>query len=127
VFIGGTHWCLWSLCCIPTMFMGGRGIDEKYLVMFAGGQTPPFVLGFLAFQGEELQNTYSETWVAEMVVFCIIGLITWAVAAMVLANLARARFQQETGRDDQFRVPRRPPEFVVPVLEAVDERRQVGE
>lgn len=105
VFIGGTHWCFWSMCCFAPWMMGGRGMDSRHVGLFMAGQTPPFVLGFLAFSTKEVGkgSNYVDNWWGETIFFCLFGLACWTVAALFVANLAGVRFKQITGRDEYLR------------------------
>lgn len=101
LFVGGGHWLVCGFCGAMCLLSGsGRGIENVAAIGL--GQTPPFVVGLLAFQGQEL----SKTWQPELEKFVgatILGLVTWSVAAAILAAVVYARFQKtfirEASRD----------------------------
>src|SRR5262249_10195409 len=68
------HWLPW-MCCVPMMVYGGRGLE--YIAKFQAGLTPPFVLGFMAFSGEEFRDSYAAREFAELIGFCLFGTFAW--------------------------------------------------
>lgn len=120
------HWVIW-MCCLSLMLVsGGRGpgSDSEYVAMFqAFGLTPPITLGFLAFHGEEFENTNyrGENPGMMMLTFAIIGLFLYAVGTAVLWMLTSSRFRELTGR-----APQRPPgRSARPVLAQADQIPEV--
>jgi ABC-type transport system involved in multi-copper enzyme maturation permease subunit len=98
VFIGGLHWCLWSLCCLAPWFMAGSGgMDADYLPHFMAGQTPPAVLAIFAFHGEEFQSGGMDRW-DTLIAFCLFGLACWTAAALFFATFPVTRFKEMTNR-----------------------------
>jgi ABC-type transport system involved in multi-copper enzyme maturation permease subunit len=97
------HWLLW-MCCTPLLYVGGHGGAEHIavvLVRFQGGMTPPAVLFIFAFNAQDFASDY----VAEMMLYCILGLAIWGVACFVFwVGLLSPRFRVYTGRE-QERLP----------------------
>ena len=98
LFIGGGHWIVMGMCCfLPLGLAGVRERDFEYLMKFEVGQTPPAVLGILAFNGEEFERGRSTDFL-ELIGFSLFGLGCWAVAGLVLANFLMERFRRVTNR-----------------------------
>jgi ABC-type transport system involved in multi-copper enzyme maturation permease subunit len=103
VFIGGGHWILLGTCCwIPFLmlmeWMKARPRElSEFLAFFQLGQTPPFVMGLLAFHGKELDHIHSEE---RQIIFCtMLGLVTWMIGGLLLYGLVNVRFRRQTSRD----------------------------
>jgi ABC-type transport system involved in multi-copper enzyme maturation permease subunit len=100
VGLGIGHWLISSLCCfMPLSVLAnvrGRAVEDLMTIEF--GQSPPLVLGLLAFEGDEWENWHSRTEMTKLFVSSVFGLIVWAGAAMGVWFLANARFRVVTGR-----------------------------
>jgi ABC-type transport system involved in multi-copper enzyme maturation permease subunit len=91
VFLGGGHWLVGGLCCmLPVGLMSRSDKEVEWLMKFEAGQSPPFVLGWLAFRGEEFNNAGKEY--TELTLSCLFGLFCWTVGAVALWAVASARF-----------------------------------
>jgi ABC-type transport system involved in multi-copper enzyme maturation permease subunit len=103
LLVGGGHWFLSAMCCfLPVeLLMRGSSRDVEHIAYFQFGQTPPLVMGLLAFHGDEFRHVgWREQ---EIAFFSFFGLICWAVGAALVGAATHARFQILTGRE---RVPR---------------------
>jgi ABC-type transport system involved in multi-copper enzyme maturation permease subunit len=86
--VGGGHWLLW-MCCLPFGFRsGGLGSFFNLQSVF----TPPMALYFLS--ADEIGV---ESWEIQGILVCF-GLLAWAMAALVLWTVTRARFRMMTAR-----------------------------
>jgi ABC-type transport system involved in multi-copper enzyme maturation permease subunit len=104
VGVGIGHWLIW-LCCGPILFLGGGagGDGGVYLAKFQAGVTPPFVMGVLAFHGEELRHEFGSREIAEFIAFSLFGLFLWTLASLFLWNgLLVPKFRVLTGRDEEL-------------------------
>jgi ABC-type transport system involved in multi-copper enzyme maturation permease subunit len=134
VFVGGGHWIVSLFCCVMPLEMTRSygGNDLEYLAKFEAGQTPPFVLGVLAFYKGDFERPYRMDDELELIGFSVLGLGTWSMAGLVLSALLHHRFREMTLREDVRRPERwhtpqsapflaSPPPVpaVPPVLEAV--------
>lgn len=126
--LGAGHWIVSSMCCfMPIALMahtsGGR--DVEYIAKFELGQTPPFVLGLLAFQSEDMSGRRMWDDKLEFLGFSILGLGTWIVGGLVLAGIISHRFQEMTLRQESrlpetARLGQRPaPPRAPPLYEAI--------
>lgn len=99
VGLGVGHWLIW-FCCGPILFFSGSSGDgAMYLVKFQAGVTPPVVLFFLGFSGEELRSDGAGRDMAELLAFSIFGLFLWTLAALFFWNgVLVPRFRALTGR-----------------------------
>jgi ABC-type transport system involved in multi-copper enzyme maturation permease subunit len=100
VFLGGGHWVVTGMCCfMPCGILMRSGPHDalELAAKFLAGQTPPFVLGAFAFHGEEFRGSGKDA--TEIGFFCILGLVTWAIGALILGQRLNARFQQLSGRE----------------------------
>ncbi len=105
LFIGGAHWIVVGMCCmVPLSQAGASGHDFKYLGNFLLGQTPPFVLGILAFYEQDFRHS-SEFF--EFIGFSFLGLGCWAVGGMMLGHSLAERFRVATNRQPLL-APERP-------------------
>jgi ABC-type transport system involved in multi-copper enzyme maturation permease subunit len=110
--VGGGHWLLTGMCCYFPLAavarVGPNSVED--LAMFQFGQTPPLVMGLLAFHGDEFEHGRSGT--AKLVFFCLVGLLCWAGATAVLWATVSERFRLATGRQalrrPRARLPDRP-------------------
>jgi ABC-type transport system involved in multi-copper enzyme maturation permease subunit len=110
VAAGGGHWLLTGMCCympLATVVRTGPKAVESFM-MFQAGQTPPFVLGFFAFRGDEFERRYSneETW--KLLFWCLVGVASWWGGTAFLWKRVSGRFRVLTGRQP-FRPPRLSP------------------
>lgn len=95
--LGGGHWLPW-FCCLSFM-VGGPDRGWEYLLKFQAGVTPPFVLGFLQFHGEEFVRHPEHSEMMELLFFCFFGLFLWAMAAAIFwITVLAPRFRVITGR-----------------------------
>jgi ABC-type transport system involved in multi-copper enzyme maturation permease subunit len=116
VGLGVGHWLIW-LCCGPLLFLsgGGGGDGGVYLAKFQLGVTPPFVMGVLAFHGEELRHEFGSREMAEFIAFSLFGLFLWTLASLFFWNgLLVPRFRVLTGRDDELDSEALPRERPIP-------------
>lgn len=99
VGLGVGHWLIW-FCCGPILFFSGSSGDgAMYLVKFQAGVTPPVVLFFLGFSGEELRSDGASRDMAELLAFSIFGLFLWTLAGLFFWNgVLVPRFRALTGR-----------------------------
>jgi ABC-type transport system involved in multi-copper enzyme maturation permease subunit len=110
LFIGGGHWLVGGMCCfMPLGILGMRGRDLEYLMKFEAGQTPPFVLGLLAFCKRDLNGGYSSKEFTELFGFSMFGLMCWVGAGLGLLALVHHRFAKMTGREVQLEADRPAP------------------
>jgi ABC-type transport system involved in multi-copper enzyme maturation permease subunit len=87
------HWLPW-MCC--GFFMRGPGAE--HLLMFQAGLTPPYVLGWFAFHGEEFSRDFAGHYAVETTVFNLGGLFLWALGASMLWASVSGHFRTVTGR-----------------------------
>lgn len=97
LFVGGGHW----FCCIAPIgfFLIGGGPGSEWLYGFLMGLTPPMVLGFSAFHGEEFR-WLGQGRESELLVAALFGVIVFVVAACLLRIFAVERFHRTCGRID---------------------------
>jgi len=93
--------------CMPLLLLSARHGGGEEIAKFLAGLIPPFVLGFLAFSGEDFRRDMGGNDVAEFIFFCLFGLFIWAVAGLVFwFGVLAPRFRVLTGRQG-FRAPDR--------------------
>jgi ABC-type transport system involved in multi-copper enzyme maturation permease subunit len=121
IFIGGGHWIISVLIFfLPISVMGRYDTGTRDLVEWLAdlefGQTPPLVLGLLAFWNGDFRNNmgpHDEQ--LKLIVCSILGIITWTVAAVIFWFVLSIRFAALTNRLHSLRAPvRRVPERRVP-------------
>jgi hypothetical protein len=90
----GGHWLCW-LCCIPFFIAGGgpRTGFEDVAQFQLFGLTPPFSLGWLAFQGQEFRESWGREEPYKFTAFALFGLVMWSAAALGLWGASCARFR----------------------------------
>lgn len=93
------HWLPW-MCC--GFLMRGGGPDTEHLMKLqAGIMTPPFVLWWLPFCSETLEEhrggDFARFWV-EPTAYCIMGLLAWTLATALLYAMTSMRFRWLTNR-----------------------------
>jgi ABC-type Na+ efflux pump permease subunit len=90
----GGHWLCW-LCCIPFFIAGGgpRTGFEDVAQFQLFGLTPPFSLGWLAFQGQEFRESWAREEPYKFTAFALFGLVMWSAAALGLWGASCARFR----------------------------------
>ncbi len=119
VLLFGGHWLATGMFCyLP---MGALGIPEstyEWMLYLQSGQTPPWVLGFFAFSGEDFTRNGDLKWVVRMTMACLFGVGVWAALVPVLWLLVRRRFEQVTGRVALLR-----PERVMPRRRKAEPKR----
>jgi hypothetical protein len=93
------HWLPW-MCCGPLLF-AGSGRELEQLLKLQAGFTPPAVLAFFAFQGEEFRNGRSE--VLEFIGYGLFGLFGWGAMTVGLGLVLSHRFRELTGRGSSRR------------------------
>jgi hypothetical protein len=107
ILLGGGHWIVMLMCCFaPCAILAHSGDSVEYVAKFEAGQTPPFVLGVLAFHTHDLDHVHQDE--GEMMLFSVIGVVSWIVGGAVLGNVINARFQTLTGRASMRQLPARP-------------------
>jgi ABC-type transport system involved in multi-copper enzyme maturation permease subunit len=130
VLLGVGHWLVW-FCCGPILFFSGSSGDgAAYLAKFQSGVTPPFVLFFLTFQGEEFRGESLMPNFSEFVAFSIFGLFLWTLAALFYWNgVLVPRFRALTGRtEDAKGKGEQPPPLPPPhQLAMADDASAVGD
>jgi ABC-type transport system involved in multi-copper enzyme maturation permease subunit len=103
--LGGGYWLLFS-CCIPLFQGAGPGAGIEDLLQFlALGMTPPITLGFLAFTSEEMvraMSAHNPPIEGKLIGFSILGLLCWAVAAVVAWGVASTHLRAATGREVKY-------------------------
>src|ERR1051326_1298556 len=95
------HWILmFCFCYLPVMLGNFNGREVEQIVELEAGQTPPFVMGFLAFYPEDFRPQYvhADQSFRRMVLSTFGGLITWLTAAGGLLVFLRYRFVKMTNR-----------------------------
>lgn len=104
IFLGGGHWvflgmCCWAPCGIFMELMKIRQHElTEFVAFFQLGQTPPFVMGLLAFRGEDLKYIGHRD--EGRIIFCaFLGLVTWVVAGLLLGLRVNSRFRDMCGRE----------------------------
>jgi hypothetical protein len=101
------HWLLMGCACyMPIGFLGrgggGSGDFLEFLAKVEFGQTPPAVLAFLAFHGDEFHDFGSkEMW--HLMMSSIFGVFCWGALALALWGIASQRFRRAAGRDPLHR------------------------
>ena len=92
------HWLPW-MCC---GFMMRGGPDSEHLLKLqACVLTPPFVLGWLPFCTENLTQRYGDRFVREWLeptAYCVMGLLAWTLATVLLYSMTSMRFRWLTNR-----------------------------
>jgi ABC-type transport system involved in multi-copper enzyme maturation permease subunit len=109
LFVGGGH----LFCCVLPLglLMREFGPAGAWLAYFLAGITPPAVLGFAAFQGDELRHFSARD--AQAIPIASIGIFLYVLAAVILRFWAVDRFRRSCGRvdgqlrDELFPRPRR--------------------
>lgn len=102
MMLGAGHWLIW-FCCGPLLFLtGGAGNDGgTYLVKFQLGVTPPAMLVFFSFEGEEFRADFGDRFMVEAIGFSIFGLFLWALAGLFYWNgVLVPRFRALTRRQE---------------------------
>ena len=119
LFVGGGHWFLGGMCCyFPLGVMRVNGSDFEYIWQFhLFGMTPPATLGFMAIHGEEFEHHGSRENPFVWLLFCLMGVFAWGVAAAILWAPTSERFRQQTGRQRLKRPERRMMPFPSPAAE----------
>ncbi len=129
VMLGGGHWLLTGVFCyMPLNALGVRGHQTDWPAYLQLGQTPPFVLGYLAMHGGEWDSPYEEVALLKMGAASLFGLGCWAAATFGLWRLVLARFRKATSRDEDFRpqyVPARPKRRAAAAARVVDTKDPV--
>jgi ABC-type transport system involved in multi-copper enzyme maturation permease subunit len=96
------HWLIWFLC-IP---MIGRGLDNKiteHIAEFQMGMTPPLALGIcLPYSGFN-EGRMMDRFFMNTLVYGLIGMVIWGVAALRFFNSLQTRFRELTGRDGRMK------------------------
>lgn len=98
LFLGGGHWLVTLMCCIMPLELARSGGHEiiRAIAEFEFGQTPPLVLGLLAFKYDDFE--YSSGVLGELVFFSLVGLVCWMFGTGLLRMAIQARFEMLTGR-----------------------------
>jgi ABC-type transport system involved in multi-copper enzyme maturation permease subunit len=112
IFLFGGHWIVSGMFCyMPLAAFGTRENDFEWLLQLQLGQTPPFVLGWFAFRGDEFDaNHWGDIrWYIRVTMASLFGVGCWAALVPLLWVMAKRRFEQMTGRTARLR-----PERVMP-------------
>lgn len=103
------HWVLMGLCCFgPLSLMNVREHEWEWLVLAEIGQTPPAVLGCLAFYDRDLENLMRSSPSNEAFRFgvsCLFGIASWALLALALWRWSSQRFRALAGLKPHPRSP----------------------
>jgi ABC-type transport system involved in multi-copper enzyme maturation permease subunit len=117
IFICGGHWLVTLLFCVaPMAALGVRPGQYDWIMYLEAGQTPPFVMAWFAFRGDEFDRAYDLQSSVRFTIASLFGLGCWAGLVPVLWLLVKRRFEQVTGRTPHLRPerlaprPRRRPE-----------------
>jgi ABC-type transport system involved in multi-copper enzyme maturation permease subunit len=102
--LGVGHWLVWLCCGFVVFASPGSGRSAEYVMKFQAGMTPPFVLGWLHFSADDFRQ---ERWdrhreQMELTVFCMVGMVSWAVAAAGLYAVTSVRFRHLTNRAERM-------------------------
>jgi ABC-type transport system involved in multi-copper enzyme maturation permease subunit len=114
LFLLGGHWILTGMFCyMPLAAFGIRGPDFEWMAKLQAGQTPPFVLAWLAFRGDEFdRNNWGGNNIKESVqltMSSLFGVGCWAALVPLLWFLVKRRFELVTGRVAELRPERAMP------------------
>jgi ABC-type transport system involved in multi-copper enzyme maturation permease subunit len=102
IFLCGGHWLVTGLFCYLPLAVLVRGADVDPLLALQAGQSPPFVMGFFAFHGQDLEHVNGRK--VMVVVASLFGIVCWAGGLVpLLWLLVKRRFEQVTGRSAQSR------------------------
>jgi ABC-type transport system involved in multi-copper enzyme maturation permease subunit len=103
--LGVGHWLVWLCCGFAIAANPGMGRAMENVLKFHAGLTPPFILGWLHFPADEFTfrgSFYGRREDMDVYAFCLVGLITWAVATAALYAITSIRFRQVTNRTDRM-------------------------
>ncbi len=115
------HWLVTILCVympVAVLSNHSRGMNDmlEWLAHLQAGQTPPWVLGLLAFRLKEFEGGrgWEVEWMTKQLLCCLLGVISWAVAGGAFYLMAELRFRALTNREavrrpDRGGFARRPP------------------
>jgi ABC-type transport system involved in multi-copper enzyme maturation permease subunit len=98
IFLCGGHWLLTELLCYLPLRRWAPHFDQEWLRHLEMGQTPPFVLGLLAYHRHDMQYEYQTERFLKMLPALLSGVACWAGLVPVLWVLVRRRFERMTGR-----------------------------
>jgi ABC-type transport system involved in multi-copper enzyme maturation permease subunit len=101
--LGGGHWLIW-MCLGPLAYWSHAGPDSFFemLMKFEVGMTPPIVLGVFSFCYEDLRHDGNREF-AEMMAYCLLGIILWSAACAALwFGLLAPRFRHLMRREHSF-------------------------
>jgi ABC-type transport system involved in multi-copper enzyme maturation permease subunit len=95
------HWLVTGMCCFgPLALLGVRDRDMEWMAFLEVGQTPPAVLGCLAFTQRELLKFFDPRWRNEerqLGIACLVGVACWAGLALFLWGQTASRFRLLAG------------------------------
>jgi ABC-type transport system involved in multi-copper enzyme maturation permease subunit len=110
LFLFGGHWLLTGMFCfMPMAAFGIREHDFEWMIYLQAGQTPPFVLGWFAFYGNEFERDWSMKESIRLTMASLFGVGCWAALIPLLWLLVKRRFEQVTGRMAEMRPERLAP------------------
>ncbi len=115
IFLFGGHWLLTGMFCyMPLAAFGFPKHNVEWMIYLQAGQTPPFVLGWFAFFGDEFTRGWGiEEESVYFTMASLFGVGCWAALVPLLWVLVKRRFEQVTGRAAETRperiAPRRLP------------------
>jgi ABC-type Na+ efflux pump permease subunit len=99
LMIGVGHWLVVGMgCYAPLTFLGMHELGLLFLLKVQFSQTPPAVLGWLAFDIYDSGADES----MEITAFALLGVVSWAVGILFFWMIASNRFEQLTNRADRL-------------------------
>jgi ABC-type transport system involved in multi-copper enzyme maturation permease subunit len=109
LFLFGGHWLVTGMFCyMPMAALGVHERDFDWMLYLQSGQTPPFVLGWFAFSGEEFTRGDAKESV-KFTMASLFGVGCWAALVPLLWHLVKRRFETVTGRVASLRPERAMP------------------
>jgi ABC-type transport system involved in multi-copper enzyme maturation permease subunit len=111
LFAFGGHWLVTLTCCIiPVSIVSrGPGSDMDWVFYMQAGQSPPFVMGLFAFQGDEFGRGYGGREMTRLTAASVFGVVSWAALVPLLWLGIKRRFERTTGREAELLPERESP------------------
>jgi ABC-type transport system involved in multi-copper enzyme maturation permease subunit len=104
LFVGGGHWAVWLICCLPFMLVARfdhPGHFLEYLMHFQIGMTPPAVIGICSYSWQDLQREFALNEVKRLFIFSLLGMFLWAVGCVILwFGILVPKFRELTRREE---------------------------
>ena len=104
LFLGGGHWLLWLLCCLPIFALtrfDHPGTFGEYLMKFQAGMTPPFVIAICSYSIQDLQQNFRHDDFVQFIIFSLIGLFLWGMGCLIMwYGVLIPKFKQITRREE---------------------------